>query len=1628
MNNTFSSQSGNFVGALETQVDPRTGQFMVNFPLANVVGNNQLGPELSLSLRYSPLNMTDAGFGRGFGIGLTQFNNRNNLLELSDGEQYRVMPGSDIVRNKKLDNFRFSYTNGFDAADGYTVLWKEGKKELLTITDDGQTFVTTRVISPLGRTLTLFWNWSGQYARLSRIDDEFGTLLRVEYGYAVNMVVWPGSSDEYQVLFERINDTWLNTLHRQVSGTESLRWYFEYDSVDGTPNLLLTGVRYPTGMTEKVDYSLLQGLQFPANSGLGRLPAVLSHSRSPGSGQPDTLTYYSYTAHNFLGYNGNFGIWSANSDYIYTTLTDYTYGSTQTVSYGNESITVIRTYNNYHLQVSEETMRQGDLYRTDFAYYAEQGVFIDGQPPQFQLPREKKETWTDINGTRRVQTTVTTFDPSGNPTREVAPDGTETVMTWFAMEPNGFVRFMQDQTVIPRNTAYVAPVRRTHYTYKTLGAAGHVVQDQESDYADDVLLSRRVYTYNQTLGNAEYGRITRITDTQYENGEASSAFTNSQSFTTVITQGVMHQTITFTGYDGLQLLSSREQSVYSGLLLRDTSPQNVTVQYAYDRLGRSLRRTLAPGTPYENITTWSYTLGANGPETMETDASGNQVKTQFDGMGREIATRRLDRDSTLQWFTVSSHNYNVFGETDGGTGSDWLTGTSERFSVNVTATHDGWGAVSALAFTDGTNELQNLDMVGVTQAVYSSGNRAGSTLRTGLLTTVFDKQSYLPVTESRTSVSGSPQGSRHYAWDGLGRLRLETDELGNATGRTYDAYDRVLTQTLPDGSVVTRTYAPQSAEEQVIAISVTGPDAAGNTRTWLLGSQEFDSLGRVTQRLSGGRLTLFTYQGASPVPTTVTQPSGDLITSTTIPELGNAISSVTAGGVSQTFSYDNRTADLLKAKEGGTENTNTWNPSGSLKNEAFARNGATRTAAHTYTLAGQPVTYSDITGKLTRYEMDGFGHIITIIDPALQTTMQYDALGRLVSQAVTDTATSSALTTSLGYDDFGREVTRTLSDNNGTTITLTQTWLENDLLATRTTVRNGSQIRAEVYDYDTRNRLVSYSATGSSLPPDAYGHAMSGQTYRYDALTNLTSVTTTLADGTSDTATYHYANPQDPTQLTSVTHTHSGFPPSIALQYDANGRMTQDDAGRTLGYDTLGRLIAVSGTGISGGGYGYDALNQLVSQQVSSSDRRQLYYRADERVNETLMQQSRELRLIKAAHTCLGVSDGARLTLTGSDSKDSLLWSREGGQATGSLHVWSPYGSGDVTDLLPGFNGERVDPVSGTYHLGNGYRAYNPVLMRFNCPDSLSPFGAGGINPYAYCAGDPVNYMDPSGHLSWQAITGIIAGAIGIGLAAFTAGASIAAAGGVVAAINAASATSLIVGGLAVAADVTAIASGATEAVNPEASSVLGWVSLGLGLGSLGVLGRGAYNSLSKIASGKSNTTVQLGGKVTDFRLVDAHVGMFTDVYKNEQRLNIFSHGQHVNTMRPGQKTPMGSYLINNGKLLNSTDFVEQTVKSGIDFSQYKYLRVVACHSGDGDSLSFASQLNILTQKPVKGYKGVVNVDLSIEPDYYYSIFKNRYGNRPDAFIEEVLSPEKKPFRVLKLGKGVNYKPIYFGY
>ena len=86
-----------------------------------------------------------------------------------------------------------------------------------------------------------------------------------------------------------------------------------------------------------------------------------------------------------------------------------------------------------------------------------------------------------------------------------------------------------------------------------------------------------------------------------------------------------------------------------------------------------------------------------------------------------------------------------------------------------------------------------------------------------------------------------------------------------------------------------------------------------------------------------------------------------------------------------------------------------------------------------------------------------------------------------------------------------------------------------------------------------------------------------------------------------------------------------------------------------------------------------------------------------------------------------------------------------------------------------GFNGELHERHFDWQLLGNGYRSFNPVLMRFHTPDNLSPFEEGGRNAYAYCGDDPINCHDPSGHFLQYAALGLAASALITGAGSFIA-------------------------------------------------------------------------------------------------------------------------------------------------------------------------------------------------------------------------------------------------------------------
>ena len=165
--------------------------------------------------------------------------------------------------------------------------------------------------------------------------------------------------------------------------------------------------------------------------------------------------------------------------------------------------------------------------------------------------------------------------------------------------------------------------------------------------------------------------------------------------------------------------------------------------------------------------------------------------------------------------------------------------------------------------------------------------------------------------------------------------------------------------------------------------------------------------------------------------------------------------------------------------------------------------------------------------------------------------------------------------------------------------------------------------------------------------------------------------------------------------------------------------------------------------------YRYDPLDRLVATSPSGQSPLQRFYCKTRLATEiqgllrhTIIQHDDQL-LAQLQRN--GVQMAA--TLLATDQQRSVLHAL----GSGVRHpiAYAPYGhhpaDSGLLSLL-GFNGERRDPVTGHYLLGNGYRAFNPVLMRFNSPDSWSPFGEGGVNPYVYCLGDPTNRSDRNGH------------------------------------------------------------------------------------------------------------------------------------------------------------------------------------------------------------------------------------------------------------------------------------------
>lgn len=336
--------------------------------------------------------------------------------------------------------------------------------------------------------------------------------------------------------------------------------------------------------------------------------------------------------------------------------------------------------------------------------------------------------------------------------------------------------------------------------------------------------------------------------------------------------------------------------------------------------------------------------------------------------------------------------------------------------------------------------------------------------------------------------------------------------------------------------------------------------------------------------------------------------------------------------------------------------------------------------------------------------------------------------------------------------------------------------------------------------------------------------------------------------------------------------------------------------------------------------------------------------------------------------------------------------------------------------VVLGFNDERISPLDDTYSLGYGYRAYNPLLMRFHCPDTLSPFGDGGINPYSYCTGDPVNFSAPSGHhsvLGWIGIgVGIVLGAL---LTPVSGGSSLAVVLSVISVV------------LAVESTVLAVAQQFVEPSDAQTAATMGWVAFGMVIASgissaalyrvasgwkslAGLLRKTLFKREIKINLQPENAAsvqyykgASIDAKYSGDRITATRVAGFTSNLNGKEEPGLIVHRDRIDRLlfdfgNISQRD--GVYTTTGIKKYTADEIIDYFKSRGIDLKQVSRdipFHLISCRAGGNDGL--AQKLPNALDRPVTVYGGVEKV-------YHtglYPLGKNRIHNEENVLLDPII-------------------------
>jgi len=1444
------SNAFNFSSFLSSSVDPRTGQYTAILNMITLKPFNLDDINSTIALRFSMFNTVNFGFGQGWEITTSRMDMSRRILVTTDGERYRceaLISGTDIrFVDKKVRNLRATMVN----ANTIRLHYKSGITETLQrITPANNLAVLTSITFANGETFDFTYGMfiAGQPCLTEiRHRPTNSLMLRLNY-FAGNchQVQYPDDNgNQLQVDIEYRNNrlTQISLPWSENARTDAANT-IGYTTLQNN-YLCIQEFRSPTGSREIIQYNAT-GLRVTMTDSL---PCVVSTTTYPGNGQPSMTRTWQYSQNtNFTGFSSGRTHIDTEQDNLYLVTGNYTYTSTENHLLNNQvAIRITRDYNRFHLITQEETVQDGRRHTKCYVYNDIDGVNFYHQPMNLPLIREETEIFTNIiDGKFRKKVTTQQTDEWGNVLHIVYPDGTQQKNFYFGIagqsglcpaDPLGFSRFIRTVSVLP-GFGNTHP-KITNYTWQSLPSFSNSLNIDNiciaSEETDSMLIRR--YSYINSPTQRLHSLLSRVETTMNN-------LTTITTYSHQATSNALRSTENTIGHDGTSSSKSSVYSVFTCHLLEQTDENETLTRYSYTPDGKVAEKSIVTDLNLVETRHYVYAFpGANStvswPMVTETNTSGLRRQYHYDGAGR--LCRIMDQDDDAP---VTSGNYagtfretkiltyNSLGQLINETYLDWFwdlnTSAAKRLLTPVRKikeyVYDGWGNVAITRHNDGRVEIDSYDPV-------ANASRQGLQ---GLAMVFTQKNAFgEPEFVALLHPNNSIHARTNMSYDGFGRKVSEIDNTGAVTLFEWDNFDRLICKTLPDGTQVEKTYAPFTTGKCVSALTIQGVRFA---------SARYDGLERVAEDQTGGRIQRYQYRNGERLPHSIMTADDQLQTRRYAFHLNSAITNITAPGITQNFDYNDKSGHLILAREGNLNQQMDYFPSGLLQSEKMGvSNVASPTRTYRHSMAGLIQSKRDSKGREHRYYYDGVGRLQRSTHGTQEVVYSYDNFSR-VSTIETRDGTST-FTTTINYDRFSREIMRTYQVGNHTT-TLSVAYTPEGKIRERE-LRDTRLLLKETYSYDSHDRLSHYQSSGENAPRDNQGRVLSAQRYHYDRWGNITQLENTH-DNVKSTVTYEYS-PLDPTQLTAIVENGR----RITLQYDANGNLTRDEKGQSLIYDSKNRLLEVrNASNQLVCRYQYDVFDRLISQEIPGDNNTNCYFYTGQALTNANIE-GKELTWVDNGHTLrLGQieTESNRETLNhyGLMVDGTPCLSQTANSTTPLSHT--PFGYRSLLSSLPGLSGAQIDPVTGWYFLGNGYRVFNPVLMRFHSPDSWSPFGDGGINPYIYALNDPINKKDPSGHLSEIAVTGIVLGVVGILMSIFTLGAAIpavAAKSAFLAGIAATTKLGKISAGLSVVSNTFAVSSAATSESNPEASHALNMTSLATGLLGFAIGGGGAVRSV----------------------------------------------------------------------------------------------------------------------------------------------------------------------------------------